>query len=169
MERMIMMPIYFYETDIGKIAIAEKDGNITNLYFTSDKLPYDMQVYETPLLKEAAQQLTSYLAGNLREFSLTIAPAGTDFMKQVWASLCEIPYGKTSSYKDIAVKIGNPGAARAVGLANNRNPIPIFIPCHRVIGGNGSLTGYRGGIDLKRKLLEIENYEPETTFRLKIY
>jgi methylated-DNA-[protein]-cysteine S-methyltransferase len=151
------MPIYFYETDIGKIAIAEKAGSITNLYFVNDKLPQNMQVYETPLLLKAAQQLTNYLAGGLREFSLPLAPDGTAYMKQVWTSLCEIPYGKTASYKDIALKIGNPNAARAVGLANNRNPIPIFIPCHRVIGTNGSLTGYRGGIDLKSRLLEMEH------------
>lgn len=85
-------------------------------------------------------------------------------MKQVWTSLFEIPYGKTVSYKDIALKICNPNATRAVGLANNRNPIPIFIPCHRVISVNGSLTGYRGGIDLKRRLLEMENIEDYADF-----
>jgi len=150
------VPIYFYESDIGQIAIAEKDGSITNLYFANDKLPQDIQVYETPILEEAAQQLKSYLEGKLKDFSLPLAPAGTVFMKQVWANLCEIPYGKTVSYKDIASKIGNPNAARAVGLANNRNPIPIFIPCHRVIGADGSLIGYRGGIELKKRLLEME-------------
>jgi len=158
------VPIYFYETDIGKIAIVEKSDCVTNLYFANDKMPQDIQVYETPILKEAAQQLTSYLAGKLREFSLPVAPAGTAFMKQVWTSLCEIPYGKTVSYKDIAAKIGNPNAARAVGLANSRNPIPIFIPCHRVIGADGSPIGYRGGIQLKRRLLEMENIEEYADF-----
>ncbi|HYE12628.1 MAG TPA: methylated-DNA--[protein]-cysteine S-methyltransferase [Patescibacteria group bacterium] len=150
------MPNYFYESDIGTIGITERDGRITNVYITNDELPQDMQVYETPLLKEAVKQLKGYLAGELKEFSLPLEPSGTDFMKQVWSALCEIPYGETASYKDIAEKVGKPKAARAVGLANNRNPIPIFIPCHRVIGANGSLTGYRGGLEMKKKLLDLE-------------
>ncbi|GBF34352.1 methylated-DNA--protein-cysteine methyltransferase [Desulfocucumis palustris] len=151
------MQICFYECDIGRIGIAENAGRITNLYFTNDKLPREIQICETPILKEAARQLTSYLAGELKEFSLPLAPAGTAFMKKAWTSLCEIPYGKTATYKEIAVRIGAPDAARAVGLANNRNPIPIFIPCHRVIGSDGSLTGYRGGLELKKRLLDLEN------------
>ncbi|MBP2637471.1 MAG: cysteine methyltransferase [Firmicutes bacterium] len=153
---MMIVTIYFYETDIGKIGIAEKNGSITNLYFANDNLPKDVEIYEAPILKEAAQQLKSYLAGTLTNFSLPLEPGGTAFMKQVWGSLCEIPYGKTASYKSIAEKIGNPNAARAVGLANNRNPIPIFIPCHRVVGANGALVGYRGGLELKNKLIKME-------------
>lgn len=151
------MYIYFYETSIGKIGISERNGKVTNLYLKNDKLTQNIQVYESPILKAAAKQLEMYLSGNLKEFSIPLEPDGTAFMKQVWISLSEIQYGKTVSYKDIAVKIGRPNAARAVGLANNRNPIPIFIPCHRVIGINKSLTGYRGGIELKKKLLEMEN------------
>lgn len=151
------MYIYFYETSIGKIGISERNGKVTNLYLKNDKLPQNIQVYESPILKAAAKQLEMYLSDNLKEFSIPFEPDGTAFMKQVWISLSEIQYGKTVSYKDIAVKIGRPNAARAVGLANNRNPIPIFIPCHRVIGINKSLTGYRGGIELKKKLLEMEN------------
>lgn len=158
------MPIYFYETCIGKIAIAENNGKITNLYFTCDKLPQDLQVYETPILKEAAMQLKSYLAGSLTEFSLLLEPEGTAFMKQVWSNLCEIPYGKTESYKGLAAKISRPNAARAVGLANNRNPIPIFIPCHRVIGADGSLIGYRGGIEIKKRLLDMEKIKENADF-----
>ena len=109
------------------------------------------------LLKEAARQLEGYFSGDLRDFSLPLHPEGTAFMKQVWTILCGIPYGKTSTYGEIAAKTGSFGAARAVGLANNRNPIPIIIPCHRVIGADGSLTGYRGGLELKKKLLELEN------------
>ncbi|HWR42222.1 methylated-DNA--[protein]-cysteine S-methyltransferase [Sporomusa sp.] len=150
------MGLYFYQTDIGKIGIAEQSGSITNLYFAEDPVPQDSDLCETPILKEAAQQLYAYLSGTIEEFNLPLAPAGTVFMKQVWASLCEIPYSKTASYKEIAVRVGNPKAARAVGLANNRNPIPIFIPCHRVVGANGSLTGYRGGLDLKQRLLIME-------------
>lgn len=151
------MYIYFYETSIGKIGIGEREGNVTNLYLKNDKLPQNIQVYESPILKAAAKQLEMYLSGKLKEFSIPLEPDGTVFMKQVWISLSEIQYGKTVSYKDIAMKIGRPNAARAVGLANNRNPIPIFIPCHRVIGINKSLIGYRGGIELKKKLLEMEN------------
>jgi methylated-DNA-[protein]-cysteine S-methyltransferase len=153
------VPIYFYELSIGKVAISESEGKITNVYFSTDNLKKNVQIFETPLLREAARQLESYLSGELREFSLPLSPEGTDFMKKTWACLCEIPYGKTATYKEVAVKIGKPSAARAVGLANNRNPIPIFIPCHRVIGSDGSLTGYRGGLELKKKLLGLEKIE----------
>lgn len=151
------MPMYLYELKIGKIVIAENNGKITNLYFENDKIPQEMKVYETPILKEAARQLKSYVEGDLKEFSLPLEPQGTPFMKNVWLKLCEIPYGKTVSYKSIATKMGNPNASRAIGLANNRNPIPIFIPCHRVIGADGSLIGYRGGIKLKKTLLDMES------------
>ena len=158
------MSIYFYDMDIGKIGIAEENGSITNLYFANDNWPKDIEICETPILKEAAQQLKSYLEGNLTIFSLPLEPSGTAFMRQVWVSLCEIPYGETVSYKTIAENIGNPKAARAVGLANNRNPIPIFIPCHRVIGTNGSLIGYRGGLDLKNKLIKMETRQEYAVF-----
>lgn len=150
------MPIIFYESEIGRIGIIENDGRITNVYIADDDLPKDVQLCETPLLKEAVKQLKSYFAGELKEFTLPLEPYGTVFMKKVWSALCEIPYGKTAAYKEIAEKIGIPKAARAIGLANNRNPIPIFIPCHRVIGTDGSLTGYRGGLGIKRRLLDLE-------------
>ena len=150
------MNTFFYQTGIGKIGITEKNGEITNLYFESDGLPPDLHINETPALREAARQLDAYLAGKLKEFSLPLAPEGTVFMKQTWAKLCEIPYGKTATYNEIAVKTGSPKASRAVGMANHRNPIPIFIPCHRVIGSNGKLTGYRGGLELKKSLLDLE-------------
>jgi len=150
------MPMFFYESEIGRIGITEKDGRITNVYITDDELPEDVEICETPLLKEAAGQLKSYFAGELKEFSLPLEPSGTAFMKRVWSALCEIPYGKTATYKEIAEKVSVPKGARAVGLANNRNPIAIFIPCHRVIGADGSLTGYRGGLEIKKRLLELE-------------
>jgi methylated-DNA-[protein]-cysteine S-methyltransferase len=150
------MPIVFYESDFGSIGITENNGRITNVYITGDELPKDMELYETPLLKEAVRQLEGYFAGELKVFTLPLEPDGTAFMKKVWSALCEIPYGKTATYRDIAEKVGNPKAARAVGLANNRNPIPIFIPCHRVIGADGSLTGYRGGLEIKKRLLDLE-------------
>ena len=154
------MSAYFYETPIGAIGIAEKDGKITRLYFPTDHWSANATIQETPLLQEAARQLQDYLAGKLTGFSLPLQPEGTAFMQQVWSRLCEIPYGETASYKRLAESIGNPNAARAVGMANNRNPIPIFIPCHRVIGASGSLVGYRGGVDLKSRLLKLEKERP---------
>lgn len=150
------MKLYFYQTEIGRIGIAEDFGSITNLYFEEDSVPTNMEICETEAIQEAFQQLHAYFAGELKVFSLSLDPHGTVFMKKVWNLLCQIPYGKTATYKEIAVNAGNPGAVRAVGLANNKNPIPIIIPCHRVIGSNGKLTGYRGGLDIKRKLLELE-------------
>lgn len=155
------MSAYFYETHIGAIGIAEKNGKITRLYFQNDhRPPPHTTIKETPLLQEAAQQLQAYLAGKLTGFSLPLQPDGTAFMQQVWMRLCEIPYGETASYKSLAESLGNPNAARAVGMANHRNPIPIFIPCHRVVGANGSLVGYRGGLDLKSRLLKLEKERP---------
>ncbi|NMC33393.1 MAG: methylated-DNA--[protein]-cysteine S-methyltransferase [Veillonellaceae bacterium] len=150
------MLAYFYETHIGTIGIAEKNGKIARLYFPTDRQAPTTSIQETPLLQEAAQQLQDYLSGKLTHFSLPLQPAGTAFMQQVWRRLCEIPYGETASYKNLAESLGKPNAARAVGMANHCNPIPIFIPCHRVIGANGSLVGYRGGLDLKSRLLKLE-------------
>lgn len=150
------MKLYHYETAIGRISVAEKSGRITDLFFEADQLPYCFELSETAILKEAFRQLESYLAGNLKEFSLPLEPQGTVFMQSVWQALGKIPYGTTASYKDVAVAVGKPNAARAVGQANNRNPLPVFIPCHRVIGTNGKLVGYSSGVDLKEKLLDIE-------------
>lgn len=150
------MRLYFYDMSIGRIGICEDEGRIKRLYFQDDVCPQDIPIGETPILREAALQVRRYLAGEITEFSLPLAPEGTAFMRQAWEELCRIPYGRTATYKDIAITIGKPRAARAVGLANNRNPIPILIPCHRVIGSDGSLTGYRGGIELKQSLLNLE-------------
>jgi methylated-DNA-[protein]-cysteine S-methyltransferase len=109
-----------------------------------------------PLLRQATRQLDAYFAGELREFDLPLDLQGTDFQKVVWRQLCRIPYGETRSYSDIAAAIHAPKAVRAVGAANGRNPIPIVVPCHRVIGAGGSLTGYGGGLPLKRLLLDLE-------------
>jgi methylated-DNA-[protein]-cysteine S-methyltransferase len=107
-------------------------------------------------VEEATQQIDAYFAHSLREFSLPLAPGGTQFQKRVWFALADIGYGETESYGSLAARVGNPKASRAVGLANGRNPIPLILPCHRVIGSNGSLTGYGGGLDLKARLLEHE-------------
>ncbi len=147
---------YFYETKIGKIGIAENGSAITSLYYSKDILPDDINIEETPLLKAAAQQLTAYFSGEQKSFTLPLAPTGTEFQQKVWKVLLTIPYGETWSYKKVAESIGNPKASRAVGMANNKNPIAIMIPCHRVIGANGKLVGYAGGLDLKEQLLELE-------------
>ena len=109
-----------------------------------------------PLLMEAARQLRAYFAGGLREFSLPLDTQGTDFQKRVWGQVAVIPYGETRSYLQIATAIGSPRAVRAVGAANGANPVPIVVPCHRVIGAKGKLVGYGGGLAMKRRLLELE-------------
>lgn len=150
------MEILFRATTIGTLGIAERDGSITNLFFQTDTPPAQGTNPATALLKEAFYQLDAYLAGALRCFTLPLAPAGTDFMRAVWKELCKVPYGTTTSYKAIATALGKPGAMRAVGMANNRNPLPLFIPCHRIIGATGKLVGYAGGLELKKKLLALE-------------
>jgi methylated-DNA-[protein]-cysteine S-methyltransferase len=109
-----------------------------------------------PLLMEAARQLRAYFAGQLREFQLPLDTQGTDFQKRVWGQVATIPYGETRSYLQIAVAIGSPMGVRAVGAANGANPVPIVVPCHRVIGAHGKLVGYGGGLGMKKRLLELE-------------
>lgn len=121
--------------------------------------PHDAEHVDTPpLLQEAARQLTAYFAGERRSFDLPLRPAGTPFQQAVWSALQEIPYGEVRSYAQIAARIGRPKATRAVGMANHRNPLPILIPCHRVIGSSGALTGYGGGLSVKERLLRLEGY-----------
>lgn len=146
----------FYQTIIGWVGIAESEGVITDLFFGREHLLQDGIENETPTLRKAANQLTEYLNGTRQEFSLVLEPEGTPFQKTVWAALCSIPYGETRSYKQIASAIGRPTACRAVGMANNKNPIAILIPCHRVIGSNGKMVGYAGGMAAKEELLKIE-------------
>ena len=150
------MSIYFYKFPIGTIGIEEENEQITQLYFPNDSIDSKASIEETPLIKEAYNQLEAYFRGELKVFSLSLNPSGTPFMKNVWKALCDIPYGETTTYKSIAEAVGSPKAFRAVGLANNRNPIPIIIPCHRVIGSNGTLIGYGGGLEIKSTLLNLE-------------
>lgn len=151
------MPVFFYETTIGKIGLAEEDGQLTHCFFASDKMPAGMEVKETPVLRRAKKQLEQYLNGARQKFELPLKPNGSHFALKVWQALLDLPFGKVVSYGQLAKELAlKPGAARAVGQANHNNPLPIFIPCHRVIGANGKLTGYRGGLPLKRKLLELE-------------
>lgn len=116
--------------------------------------PSDIQ---PKILEQAQQQLKEYFEGNRREFTLKLEPLGTDFQKKVWALLCKIPFGKTWTYAEMANKLGDPKVIRAAASANGKNPVAIVIPCHRVIGTNGSLTGYAGGLENKRYLLDLEN------------
>lgn len=149
--------LYQYETILGKISIAENGEGLTHLFLSPDFSLEDVILSETPLLKQAAFQLTEYLEGNRTTFSLPLKPEGTLFQKKVWDALQTIPYGETCTYKDIAVAIDNPNAFRAVGMANNKNPLPILIPCHRVIGIKGGLTGYSWGLEIKEILLKLEH------------
>lgn len=145
---------YHYKTPIGVICIKEKNECITSIYL--DENISEVEECETRLIKQTYTQLMEYFKGKRTSFDIPIELNGTKFQKKVWKALLEIPYGKTYSYKDIAKKIGNENACRAVGGANNKNPIIIIVPCHRVIGKNGSLVGYACGLDIKQKLLDIE-------------
>ena len=143
------------ESRVGTLTIICDEEAITGLEFLV-KEPLEGIKKRTPLLERAVLQLEEYMDGKRRSFDLPLKPEGTEFQKKVWNALLDIPYGETRSYKDIAVAIGNPKACRAVGMANNRNPISIIIPCHRVIGANGSLVGYGGGLPIKIELLNLE-------------
>lgn len=148
------MNYYTKQTKLGLITIVENSGFITKLSFGKINLPCKNEL--TPLLEEAFSQLEEYFNQKRQEFNLPLNTKGTPFQQKVWSKLYQIPYAEVRTYKDIALQIGNPNACRAVGNANNKNPIPIFIPCHRVIGSNQSLVGYAGGLDIKRQLLNLE-------------
>ena len=141
-------------TPVGTITIIEQGGAITGISFGGCG-----EEEKTELLSEAKRQLSEYFAGTRRTFDLPLNPSGTPFQKEVWRALTEIPYGETRSYAEIARAIGRDKAFRAVGMANHNNPILIIIPCHRVIGADGSLTGYGGGLDKKRFLLRLEGLD----------
>ena len=145
------MKSFTFDAQLGPITITEEDGHITSLVFGASR---DSE--PTPLLLMAKGQLEEYFSGTRREFQLPLAPRGTEFQQKVWVALLAIPYGETRSYGEIVETIGNPKACRAVGMANNRNPISIIIPCHRVIGSTGKLIGYGGGLDKKEFLLNLE-------------
>lgn len=146
----------FRETAMGKITAACSAEEIVRISFGEDRREGEL-FSGNWLTARTFEELEEYFRGERRTFDLPLHPEGTEFQKKIWEALQEIPYGETRSYGEIAERVGNPKACRAVGMANNRNPIAIMIPCHRVIGKNGSLTGYAGGVDLKRKLLELES------------
>ncbi|MGK9265571.1 methylated-DNA--[protein]-cysteine S-methyltransferase [Bacillus inaquosorum] len=151
------------ETPLGELIIAEEDGRITRLFLSQEdwmdwkESDQNTEHMETPYLAEAKKQLHEYFAGERKTFSLPLSQKGTPFQQKVWEALAMIPYGESRSYADVAAAVGSPKAVRAVGQANKRNDLPIFVPCHRVIGKNSALTGYAGSkTDIKAFLLNIE-------------
>ena len=153
------------DSPYGPLTLVATDGVLSGLYMTGQRHRppeenFGMRVGsdDTPF-GEAIDQLEVYFSGDLKEFTLELRLDGTPFQRRVWEQLCLIPYGETRSYGELADALGSPGASRAVGLANGKNPIGIIVPCHRVVGANGSLTGYGGGLDRKKRLLDFESGE----------
>ncbi|MET9291343.1 methylated-DNA--[protein]-cysteine S-methyltransferase [Streptomyces sp. NPDC003077] len=150
------------DTPVGPLTLVARGAALTGLYMTNQRHrppeetlgPRKAQTVEP--FAAAIAQLRAYFAGDLRTFALPLAFHGTPFQRQVWQALCDIPYGETLSYGQLADRLGKPSAARAVGLANGKNPLGVIVPCHRVVGASGSLTGYGGGLERKRMLLEFE-------------
>ena len=157
-----MKRIAIYHSPVGDMQLEYENGAVTAL--KTVKAGVQPEGAPDALAETVFRQLDEYFAGTRTAFDFPCAPQGTPFQQKVWAALCEIPYGETRSYKQIAEAVGKPKACRAVGMANNRNPIIIVIPCHRVIGANGALTGYGGGIARKVKLLELERADMHGLF-----
>lgn len=154
------------DTPLGPLLLAMDDGGLTHVELPHEKHPLtpgpDWR-RDRRGLAEAMRQFKAWFAGELHTFDLPLHAAGTPFQQRVWSALCDIPYAATESYGALARRIGKPRAVRAVGTANGANPLPIIVPCHRVIGSNGSLTGYGGGIDRKRALLDLERQHSHAT------
>jgi len=147
------------ESPVGPLLLVRDDSGLRQINFPRNGRPAAPDPEwrkDVSLFSEIKRQLHAYFAGELEDFDMQLAPEGTPFQQKCWDELCKIPYGETISYGELARRIGNPNASRAVGLANGSNPIPIIIPCHRVIGSNGKLTGYGGGLPIKEKLLALE-------------
>ena len=151
------MDFYQFSTPLGPMALAGEEEAITHLYLPGRPTPR-LVSHPTPLLLEGERQLLEYLGGQRKVFDLPLNPQGTPFQRRVWQALEAIPWGETRTYRDIALAVDSPRGFRAVGMANHHNPIPIFIPCHRVVGADGSLTGYAGGLELKNALLSLEGH-----------
>lgn len=154
-----MIHITFIQTPIGRIGLSAENGALIRVFFDASGLPEQwIRDDREPVLLEAGRQLTAYFSGGLREFDLPLAPGVSDFAASVLRETARIPYGETVSYGGIAERIGRPAANRAVGGALNKNPLPIVIPCHRVIASNGRLNGYAYGLDMKKMLLRLEKH-----------
>ncbi|GFK95237.1 Methylated-DNA--protein-cysteine methyltransferase, constitutive [Fundidesulfovibrio magnetotacticus] len=150
------MNLLHVDTPVGRLGLAAQEDALAMVLLPGEAAPQGCHPAPTPLLREAARQLQAYFKRGLRLFDLPLAPAGTPFQLAVWEAVRGVPYGCTASYAHIAARAGRPGSARAAGAANGRNPLPLVTPCHRVVGSDGSLTGYRGGLALKRFLLDLE-------------
>lgn len=155
------MPAIICDSPLGRLFLEEKDGGLCRLHIlATGECADSMEDFPTALLKEARCQLAAYFAGKLQHFDLPLNAGGTAFQRQVWEALCRIEYGTVKSYGDIAREIGESRACRAVGMACHRNPLPIVVPCHRVVGAGGKLTGFAYGVEMKRFLLELEKTIP---------
>ena len=150
------MPIRRYESPLGTLWLSAFDGALCELRFDRDRLRVDFVEGDERVLDDACEQLAEYFNGERVTFDVPLAPVGTEFQRDVWRTLQSIPFGETRSYQEIADALGKPNATRAVGAANGQNPISILIPCHRVVGSDGRLTGYAGGLSFKRGLLALE-------------
>jgi methylated-DNA-[protein]-cysteine S-methyltransferase len=146
----------YLESPIGRLLLVGSERGLARIELGGAARPASGWSRQPTVLAAAARQLAEYFAGERRTFELRLAPAGTDFQRRVWRQLARIPFGATISYGELARRLGNPKATRAVGAANGANPLPIVLPCHRVIGADGGLTGYGGGIERKRRLLALE-------------
>jgi len=158
----ILNQVYYttFESPVGQLLLAGDSSALRSVSFESSRRavpPKPGWKHSESEFVQVIQQLRAYFGGELKEFDVSLSMEGTEFQLRVWNALRAIPYGETISYAQLAEKIGNPKAVRAVGLANGSNPIPIIVPCHRVIGSDGSLTGFGGGLSTKQKLLELEN------------
>ncbi|MDD1704345.1 MAG: methylated-DNA--[protein]-cysteine S-methyltransferase [Methanoregula sp.] len=151
-----MRSVSFYQTELGEIGIVEENGMGTNFLFAGADVAEKAVVRETPWIQETSGQFRGYLAGKLHTFNIPHSPSGTEFLLRVWKELQAIPYGESGTYRQVAEHAGKARASRAAGDACNRNPIPLLIPCHRVVGWDGTLTGYRGGLERKGRLLDRE-------------
>ncbi len=147
---------YYYPSPIGELGIAADQKGICQIFLREKQSKPEGKEKKSPLLDDCAEQLNQYFLGKRQYFQLPLSLKGTDFQLQVWQALREIPYGETRAYSDIAAAIGKPKSCRGVGGANHRNPLMIIVPCHRVIGKNGSLVGYGGGLAIKKYLLALE-------------
>ena len=158
------MTLFYSEmkSPVGRLTLVANDKSLVALLWENEKpnrvkLPEMEKSSKNPVILETSKQLKEYFAGERKSFDLPLDPMGTEFQQKVWKALRKIPFGKTKSYKELAIAVGNPNASRAVGAANGKNPISIIVPCHRVIGANGKLTGFAGGLENKDILLKTES------------
>ncbi|HVZ48561.1 MAG TPA: methylated-DNA--[protein]-cysteine S-methyltransferase [Gemmatimonadaceae bacterium] len=151
------MTVAVHDSPIGPLTLASEGGALVGVWFPNAGGIPDVENERDAVIDRTRRELDEYFAGTRREFTVPVAPEGTPFQRKVWSALQRVAYGTTTSYGAIAAKIGSPAAVRAVGAANGANPIPIIIPCHRIIGANGSLTGFGGGMERKRFLLDLES------------